>query len=86
MEGFDDAGIFFSDNFGGDEQQDANLINLQQVKNKFKNFIRTFNEDNFIYKYRYEPTSSLLLYNNKQTSFQRYIETPLFAAQILPGG
>lgn len=55
MEGFDDAGIFFSDNFGGDEQHDggANLINLQQVKKKFKDFIRTYNEDNFYYKYRY---------------------------------
>lgn len=52
MEGFDDAGIFFSDNFGGDDHQDANLINLQQVKQKFKDFIRTFNEDNFFYKYR----------------------------------
>lgn len=52
MEGFDDAGIFFSDNFGQDNQQDINLINLQQVKSKFKNFIRTFNEDNFFYKYR----------------------------------
>lgn len=52
MEGFDDPGIFFSDNFGGDEQHNANVINLQQVKNKFKEFIRTFNEDNFHYKYR----------------------------------
>lgn len=52
MEGFDDAGIFFSDNFGREDQQDANLINLQQVKKKFVDFIRTFNEDNFYYKYR----------------------------------
>lgn len=51
MEGFDDPGIFFSDNFGG-EEQNANVINLQQIKNKFKEFIRTFNEDNFHYKYR----------------------------------
>lgn len=52
MEGFDDAGIFFSDNFGGDNQQDANQINLQHIKRKFKDLIRTFNEDNFHYKYR----------------------------------
>ncbi|CAO1427742.1 unnamed protein product [Diamesa serratosioi] len=52
MEGFDDAGIFFSDNFGGEHQQDANQINMLQVKQKFKDFIRTFNEDNFHYKYR----------------------------------
>lgn len=51
MEGFDDAGIFFSDNFAGDDQQ-GEQINLQAVKNKYKNFIRTFNEDNFHFKYR----------------------------------
>lgn len=51
MEGFDNAGIFFSDNFGED-QADENQINLQAVKKKFKDFIRTFNEDNFHYKYR----------------------------------
>lgn len=52
MEGFDDPGIFFSDNFGGEDNQDANVINLQAIKKKFKDFIRTFNEDNFYYKYR----------------------------------
>jgi DNA replication licensing factor MCM5 len=53
MEGFDDAGIFFSDNFGGPgDEQNAGTINLQQIKKKFKDFIRTFNEDNFHYKYR----------------------------------
>lgn len=57
MEGFDDAGIFFSDNFGGEQHQDANQINMLQVKQKFKDFIRTFNEDNFHYKYRYELIS-----------------------------
>ncbi|KAH8354424.1 hypothetical protein KR084_010622 [Drosophila pseudotakahashii] len=51
MEGFDDAGVFFSDNFGGENQPDAQ-INLQAVKKKYKEFIRTFNEENFFYKYR----------------------------------
>uniref|UniRef100_A0A336L2Y3 DNA replication licensing factor MCM5 n=1 Tax=Culicoides sonorensis TaxID=179676 RepID=A0A336L2Y3_CULSO len=51
MEGFDDAGIFFSDNFAGDDQQ-GEQINLQAVKKKYKDFIRTFNEDNFHFKYR----------------------------------
>lgn len=51
MEGFDDAGIFFSDNFGS-ENLDANTVNLQAIKKSFKNFIRTFNEDNFHFKYR----------------------------------
>lgn len=51
MEGFDDAGIFFSDNFG-DDQQNSAQINFQGVKKQFKEFIRTFNEVNFFYKYR----------------------------------
>lgn len=55
MEGFDDPGLFFSDNFGGenDNQNDRN-VNLQSTKRKFKEFLRTFNEDNFYFKYRYE--------------------------------
>lgn len=52
MEGFDDAGIFFSDNFNPDNDQNENQINLLAVKKKFKEFIRTFHEDNFYYKYR----------------------------------
>ncbi|XP_058982882.1 DNA replication licensing factor Mcm5 [Musca domestica] len=52
MEGFDEAGVFFSDNLLGDGQQDGNQINMQAVKKKYKEFIRTFNEDNFFYKYR----------------------------------
>lgn len=51
MEGFDEAGVFFSDNFGGDNQ-DGNHLNLQMLKKKYKDFIRTFNEENFFYKYR----------------------------------
>ncbi|XP_013117175.2 DNA replication licensing factor Mcm5 [Stomoxys calcitrans] len=53
MEGFDEAGIFFSDNLLGEgQQQDGNNINMQAVKKKYKDFLRTFNEDNFFYKYR----------------------------------
>uniref|UniRef100_A0A1A9WPS9 DNA replication licensing factor MCM5 n=1 Tax=Glossina brevipalpis TaxID=37001 RepID=A0A1A9WPS9_9MUSC len=54
MEGFDEAGVFFSDNLLGDglQQQDGNQINMQAVKKKYKEFLRTFNEDNFFYKYR----------------------------------
>lgn len=51
MEGFDDAGLFFSDNFG-DDQQSAGQVNLQAVKRKFKEFLRQFHEGNFNYKYR----------------------------------
>lgn len=54
MEGFDDVGVFFSDNFNPDgADHGSSHINLQAVKKKFKEFIRTFNEDNFHYKYRY---------------------------------
>lgn len=52
MEGFDDPGIFFSDNFGGDDGQSDVNINLQAVKRKFKDFLRQFHEGNFNYKYR----------------------------------
>lgn len=52
MEGFDDPGIFFSDNFAGDDQQDLNQINFQAVKKKFREFIREFHQGNFNYKYR----------------------------------
>ncbi|XP_018397392.1 PREDICTED: DNA replication licensing factor Mcm5 [Cyphomyrmex costatus] len=51
MEGFDDPGIFFSDNFAVDESHE-NRVNLQHSKKKFKEFIRQFHEGNFNYKYR----------------------------------
>lgn len=53
--GFDDAGIFFSDNIGGDDHDAfAELNNTrQQSKKKFKQFIRSFYTGNFIYKYRF---------------------------------
>lgn len=53
MEGFDDPGVFFSDNFGVEEGESQDQINLQAVKNKFKEFIRQFHTGNFNYKYRY---------------------------------
>ncbi|XP_045452880.1 DNA replication licensing factor Mcm5 [Melitaea cinxia] len=52
MEGFDDPGVFFSDNFGLDEHESQDQINLQAVKKKFKEFIRQFHTGNFNYKYR----------------------------------
>lgn len=53
MEGFDDPGVFFSDNFGVEENESRDQINLQAVKKKFKEFIRQFHTGNFNYKYRY---------------------------------
>ncbi|XP_026734655.1 DNA replication licensing factor Mcm5 [Trichoplusia ni] len=52
MEGFDDPGVFFSDNFGVEENESQDQINLQAVKKKFKEFIRQFHSGNFNYKYR----------------------------------
>lgn len=50
--GFDDAGIFYSDNFGTDDQTDDQHIDRQQVQKRFKQFIREFHEGNFSYHYR----------------------------------
>jgi len=52
MEGFDDPGVFFSDNFGTDGNQDDQQINRQQIKNRLREFIRQFHEGNFTYTYR----------------------------------
>ncbi|XP_076657614.1 DNA replication licensing factor Mcm5 [Halictus rubicundus] len=53
MEGFDDPGIFFSDNFSvGDTNEAQSQTNLQFFKKKFMEFIRQFHEGNFNYKYR----------------------------------
>jgi DNA replication licensing factor MCM5 len=53
MEGFDDPGVFFSDNFGTDEQGEEQQNNRQQIKGRFREFIRQFHEGNFSYRYRY---------------------------------
>ncbi|XP_064602896.1 DNA replication licensing factor mcm5-like [Liolophura sinensis] len=52
MSGFDDVGVFFSDNFGSEDHPDESQINRQQVKKRFKDFIRQFHEGNFSYIYR----------------------------------
>ena len=51
--GFDDAGIFFSDNLDGENEALAALLQTRQhCKRKFKQFIRSFYKGNFIYTYR----------------------------------
>ncbi|CAK8689476.1 DNA replication licensing factor mcm5-A-like [Clavelina lepadiformis] len=42
MSGFDDPGIFFSDNFGGDEQTDNAQAQRTAIKKKFRDFLREF--------------------------------------------
>lgn len=51
MEGFDDRGVFFSDNFSVDENQ-GDQVNFQEIKKQFKEFIRQYHTDNFNFKYR----------------------------------
>ncbi|KAL3273145.1 hypothetical protein HHI36_014599 [Cryptolaemus montrouzieri] len=53
MIGFDDPGLFFSDNFSVDDNQsNAGTTNLHSTKKKFKEFLREFHTENFNYKYR----------------------------------
>lgn len=51
MAGFDDAGIFVSDNFVGMDAQEESA-SLQATKKKFRDFLREFHEDNVNYSYR----------------------------------
>ena len=54
MSGFDDHGVFFSDNLdNNDTSVDTGNANRQQIKNRFKDFIRQFHEENFNYRYRF---------------------------------
>ncbi|KAL3231982.1 hypothetical protein MRX96_023070 [Rhipicephalus microplus] len=52
MAGFDDGGVFFSDNFSSESTQDDSQVNLQAVKRRFRDFLRKFHEGNFNYRYR----------------------------------
>lgn len=56
MEGYDNLGVFFSDNFAGDgdDPTDERKKKLVVAKRKFKDFLREFQEGNFNYKYRLE--------------------------------
>ena len=42
MSGFDDPGVFFSDNFGIDDQPDTNQAQRSSIKKKFRDFLREF--------------------------------------------
>ena len=51
MEGFDDAGVFFSDNFS--ESQNVDGTANVAVKKQFVEFLRDFTQEgNFTFKYR----------------------------------
>lgn len=52
MAGFDEAAVYYTDNFGSEDQPDDQEINRTQLKKRFKEFIRQFHEGNFTYRYR----------------------------------
>uniref|UniRef100_A0AAY4CUY5 DNA replication licensing factor MCM5 n=1 Tax=Denticeps clupeoides TaxID=299321 RepID=A0AAY4CUY5_9TELE len=57
MSGFDDPGVYFSDNFGGgDPTGDEGVLKRSQIKKKFREFLRQFrvgtDRTGFTYKYR----------------------------------
>lgn len=49
MEGFDEAGVFYSDRIGGEANEKDSL---KALKMKYKEFLRTYTEENFSFKYR----------------------------------
>ncbi|XP_071961885.1 DNA replication licensing factor mcm5-A-like [Antedon mediterranea] len=53
MSGFDQQQIFYSDNFGSEEQGDGKINRLGDQR-RFKDFIRKYHDANFLYKYRDE--------------------------------
>ncbi|RDD44892.1 DNA replication licensing factor mcm5 [Trichoplax sp. H2] len=52
MAGFDDPGVFFSDSFAIDEQQDDQQLTKTLAQKKFKEFIREYHEDGLSFRYR----------------------------------
>lgn len=55
MAGFDDLGVYYSDNFsfGDQAESDSQRTDLQAAKRRFKDFIREFHEGNYVFNYRY---------------------------------
>ncbi|XP_035205917.1 DNA replication licensing factor mcm5-B-like [Stegodyphus dumicola] len=54
MAGFDDLGVYYSDNFsfGDQADSDAQRADFQTSKKRFKDFIRQFHEGNYVFTYR----------------------------------
>ena len=52
MDGFDDQGVYYSDNLNGGGNDNSNRFNLQNAKRRFREFLRQYHEGNFQYKYR----------------------------------
>jgi len=54
MAGFDDLGVYYSDNLSNlTENQPTNSdINLSKVKRDFRDFLKQYHEGDFVHKYR----------------------------------
>ncbi|MGH0180464.1 UNVERIFIED_CONTAM: hypothetical protein FKN15_004291 [Acipenser sinensis] len=55
MSGFDDAGIFYSDSFGGEQQADDGSVKKTHIKKRFREFLRQYrvgtDRTGFTFKY-----------------------------------
>ncbi|XP_074593439.1 minichromosome maintenance 5 [Brevipalpus obovatus] len=53
MDGFDDPGVYYSDNLSSFQDGNENsLMNLTAIKRKFRDFLKQYHEGNLIPKYR----------------------------------
>ncbi|GFR08049.1 DNA replication licensing factor mcm5-A [Trichonephila clavata] len=54
MAGFDDGGVFYSDSFffNGQEESSVPRSDIQNAKKRFKDFIKQFHEGSYVYIYR----------------------------------
>jgi len=78
MEGFDDAGVFYSDDLR-DLQHDGQSQTRQALKQKLKEFLRQFHDGNFHYKYRYVHIPGTPLFLFLYTPFENIINTGFHA-------
>ncbi|GFX66513.1 DNA replication licensing factor mcm5-A [Trichonephila clavipes] len=54
MAGFDDGGVFYSDSFFFNDQEESSVprTDIQNAKKRFKDFIKQFHEGSYVYIYR----------------------------------
>ncbi|GBN36275.1 DNA replication licensing factor mcm5-A [Araneus ventricosus] len=54
MAGFDEGGVFYSDSFLFNDQEESSVPNtdIQNAKKRFKDFIKQFHEGDYVYCYR----------------------------------
>lgn len=52
MAGFDQGAVYYSDSLFNQTGEQDTLVNLQYAKQKFKEFIRQFNDGGLAFKYR----------------------------------